>query len=422
MSSDIAGDASTARCSDSLSVSVGNTSSSGPSSTPPVTVSFVTSEREFAAIFVRGVSAPRASGSGGDGATGHGRGEDAFLLCYEHPGDGVTADSILQFQKSVTTAAQQYGARLRLYIWDCTSCSFGDARTQLGKSRGHPLLLIIFEGIIADTFRDMPLAEMSAEEVPRVCRRLASFQSSAKPARIVASGACGTPVSSIATATPLANSSGDASSQQEGVEQHLLVDVAKMVAMGRRLMAERKPFYAEKFFAKALLTLDAVAADVDRLVASREDYDGSVALCLAWAGLAQLVQGKQAVENAYLERLGRQVTLQPFRDKPLSEAHRAMTTWRLMQNAPRPWNEMRDSEAKLRAALSSNPHDTIDRSLLVITLFLKGDLERAMTEALKLHVSGDAFGRAALKHLSCFLGEGHELVHRLRNPAWTGPL
>ncbi|CAG9574004.1 conserved hypothetical protein [Leishmania major strain Friedlin] len=253
----------------------------------------------------------------------------------------------------------------------------------------------------------MPLTEMSATEVPRVCSRLASFQSSAKPARVF----------TIATATTTAESSGAASSPQEEAEQHLSVDVAKMVGMGKRLMAERQPFYAEKFFVKALRTLDAVAADVDRLVASREDYDHSVALCLAWAGLAQLVQGKQTVENAYLERLDREAALQPFRDAPLNDANRALTTWRLMQGAPRPWSETRDSEAKLQAALSSNAHDTVARSLFVITLFLKGDLERAMTEALKLHVYGDGFGCVALKHMSRFLGKDHVLVERLGMPS-----
>ncbi|KAG5501735.1 hypothetical protein JIQ42_05587 [Leishmania sp. Namibia] len=412
MRSDIAGDSSREHRTDSLSVSGVSTASSGPASTPPVTVRFVTSEQEFAAVFGHGGGTPSASSNSGD----------AFLLCYEYPSDSVTADGILQFQKSVTTAAQQYGARLSLYIWDCTSSSFAATRAQLGKSRGHPLLLIVFKGTIADTLRDMPLAEMSATEVPQVCRRLASFQSSENPARVVASGARRTPASSIAAATSMAESRGDESSREEGVEQQLLVDVAKMVGMGKRLMAERKPLYAEKFFSKALLILDAVADDVDRLVASREEYDGSVALCLGWAGLAQLVQGKQIVENAYLERLGRQATFQPFRDEPLSDANRAMTTWRMMQGAPRPWSETRDSEAKLRAVLSSNVQDTVSRCLLVITLFLKGDLERAMTEALKLHISGDAFGRAALKHMSCFLGKEHVLVQRLGMPALAGPV
>ncbi|CAJ1008575.1 hypothetical protein Q4I28_003888 [Leishmania naiffi] len=264
----------------------------------------------------------------------------------------------------------------------------------------------------------MSLGEMSMSEVPRVCSRLASFQSSAKPARVVVTSARCTPASTVAAAASTAVSSGEVSLQQE-TEQCLSVDVAKMVEMGKKLMSEHQCFYAEKFFAKALRTLDAVAADVNRIAASREDYNGSVALCLAWAGLALMVQGEQTVENVYLARLGRQATLQPYCDEPLSDANRAMTTWRLMQGAPRPWSETRDSEAKLRATLLSNAQDTSARSLLVITLFLKGDLERAMTEALKLHVSGDAFGRVALKHLSRFLGKDHILVQRLGSPDLT---
>ncbi|CAJ1988840.1 hypothetical protein conserved [Leishmania donovani] len=408
MNSNVAGDSSGDGRSESLSRGGASTTSSA-SSAPPVTVTFVTNGQEFAAAFECEGSTFSVSGSGSNITTGHSRGGDAFVLCYEHPGDGVTAEHLLQFKNSVTAAAQQYGARLRLFVWDCTSPSFAAARVQLGKRHGHPLLLVVVKGAVADTLRDMPLTEMSATEVPRVCSRLASFQSSAKPAR----------VSTIVTATSTAESSGAASPPQEEAEQHLSVDVAKMVGMGKRLMAERQPFYAEKFFVKALRTLDAVAADVDRLVASREDYDHSVALCLAWAGLAQLVQGKQTVENAYLERLEREAALQPFRDAPLNDANRALTTWRLMQGAPRPWSETRDSEAKLQAALSSNAHDTVARSLFVITLFLKGDLERAMTEALKLHVYGDAFGCVALKHMSRFLGKDHVLVERLGMPALT---
>ncbi|GET88607.1 hypothetical protein, conserved [Leishmania tarentolae] len=410
MNANIAGDSSGGSAS---------TEGSASSVVPPVTVSFVTNEQEFAAVFkCESSSIFSGSRNGGSISTDHSRDSDSFLLCYEHPGDGVTAESLLQFKNSVTAAAQQYGARLRLFIWDCTSPSFAAARTQLDKRHGHPLLLIVFKGAIADTLRDMPLTEMSATEVPRVCSRLASFQSSAKPARVVATGMRSTPVSTIATATSTAEGS-DAGSLPQEAEQHLSVDVAKMVGMGKRLMAERQPFYAEKFFVKALRTLDAVSADMDPLLASREDYHHSVAMCLAWAGLAQLVQGKQTVENAYLERLDREAALQPFRDAPLNDASRALTTWRLMQDAPRPWSETRDSEAKLRAALSSEAHDNANRSLLVITLFLKGDVECAITEALKLHVCGDVFGRVALKHISRFLGRDHVLVKRLGIPELT---
>ncbi|KAG5505012.1 hypothetical protein JKF63_04459 [Porcisia hertigi] len=402
MSSQVAGDSSDSRRSDILSGSTGSTVNSVASSAPPVTVSFVTSAEEFAAVFGREGSLPSATnhheaGGGDIIAPSHSRAGDALLLCYEHPGDGVTAEGLVEFQKSVTSAAQEYGTRLRLFIWDCTHPSFASARFQLEKTRGHPLLLIVYKGSIADTLRDIPLTEMSATEVPRVCSRLASLQSSAKPARVV--------------------STSEASSEQAEAERHLSVDVAKMVGMGKKLMAERQPFYAEKFFVKALQTLDAVATDVGRLVESQDDYDQSVALCLAWAGLAQLVQGKHIAENPYLERLGQQASLQRFCDEPLSDASRAMTTWRLMQGAPRPWSETLDSEARLRAALSASPLDFVSRSLLVITLFLKGDLERAMTEALKLHVSGDAFGRAALKHMSRFLGREHVLVRGLGMPA-----
>ncbi|KAK7198741.1 hypothetical protein NESM_000838700 [Novymonas esmeraldas] len=353
---------------------------------PPVVVRVVSSAEDFASVFVP------------HGAPGGAAEEDALLLCYEHPGDGVTADALLDFQQAVTAAALQHGAGLRLFVWDCTSPSFAAARAQLDKSRGHPLLLIITRGAIADTVRGVPLVDVIATDVPRVCSRLASFQSSAKPARVVVSDAVGGAAAGAAT------------------ERRLSVDVAKVVGMGKGLMAQRQPLYAEKFFVKALSTLDAVAADVDLLVASREDYDGSVAMCLAWAGLARLVQGTGVVENAYLERLDGRPELQCFCEEPLSDASRAMTTWHLMRGAPRTWSEAQDSETKLRAALSAAPDDTTSRSLLVVTLFLRGDLERAMTEALKLHVSGNAFGRLALTHMSAFLGPEHVLVRQLGIP------
>lgn len=336
---------------------------------------------------------------------------DAFLLCYEQPADQVSADGLLRFQRSVEEAARVHRTRLRLFLWNCGSGAFAAAKAQLEKQPGHPLLLIVFRGAIADTIRGKSLAEMTATEVPQLCRRLSSFQTSVKPARVVD----GPPTSSSHAAAPA--SSGDTGTAEAVATQHLSLDVAKMVGMGKKLMAERKPFYAEKFFAKALQSLDAVAADVDRLVTAREDYDGSVALCLAWAGLAQLVQGKHTVDNQYLRRLCETEKLRAFREEPRSDACRAVATLALMQAAPRTWNEVTCSEAKLRAALKASPHDAASRSLLVVTLFLSGDLERAMTEALKLHLCGEAYGRVALKQMCAFLGHDHALVRQLGIPA-----
>lgn len=382
----------------------GAAGSSSPA-VPPLKVTVVTSEHEFAAIFVHESASPNApSKSRRPEGTGTKHSSDAFLLCYEHPGDGVTADGLSTFQKSVTAAAQQHGTALQLFLWDCSGPAFAPARAQLDKTQGHPLLLIIYRGAIADTVRGMPLADMASTEVPRVCSRLASYQRSAKPARVVVSA-------------PSRDTPGTIESTVAEAEPHLAVDVAKVVGMGKKLMAERKPFYAEKFFVKALHTLDALAAEVDRLVTSREDYDGSVAMCLAWAGLAQLVQAKATVDNPCLTRLTTQPTLQRYAVEPLSDANRAVTTWRLMLAAPRTWCEAEASEATLRAALTADPQDTAARSLLVTTLFLQDDLERAMTEALKLHVAGNSYGRVALTHMSAFLGHDHVLVQRLGMPA-----
>lgn len=364
---------------------------------PPIALptTFVSSVEEFQAVFTNHHS------TAGDGS-------DAFLLCYEQPADQITSDGLRQFEQRVEAAAQEHHTRLRLYLWDCTSSAFAAAKAQLGKQPGHPLLLIVYQGAIADTVRDTSLTDMTATEVAKLCSRLASFQHSAKPARVVKA-----PLSSAGTS---ATQPGQQPSPPQG-EEHLSVDVAKMVGMGKKLMAERKPFYAEKFFAKALQSLDALAADVDRLLSAREDYDGSVALCLAWAGMAQLVQAKHTVDNPYLTRLCQADALRRFREEPLSETCRAVVTWKLMEAAPRAWEEATCSEKTLRAALQAEPQDAATRSMLVVTLFLSGDVERALTEALKLHVCGAPFGRLALKQMSVFLGSDHALVKQLGIPA-----
>lgn len=377
--------------------------SNGATAAPAVPVTVVSSVSEFESIF-------RSSSNQSSSAAA----SDAFLLCYEQPADGITSDGLMNFQEGVEAAAKQHDTRLRLYLWDCSSASFSSAKAQLEKQPGHPLLLIVFRGAIADTIRGVTLEHLTTKDVPQLCSRLSSFQSSAKPARVVRKSE-NTMADSLQDSTHSNGAPSPTQQQQlpQQQEQHLSVDVAKMVGMGQRLMAERKPFYAEKFFAKALLTLDAVANDVDHLIAAREDYDGSVALCLAWAGLAQLVQGKQPVENAYLRRLGESEQLRVYREEPLSDACRAVVTWELMQSAPRTWSEADCSAAKLRETLQTSPHDAAARSMLVVTLFLSGDVERALTEALKLHVCGDAFGRVALRQISAFLGSDHALVKQL---------
>ncbi|KPI84041.1 hypothetical protein ABL78_6906 [Leptomonas seymouri] len=377
--------------------STGSSGCSNGFSNAVVPVSVVSSVSEFQAVFR---SCPNTSQACDR--------SDAFLLCYEQPADKVSSDGLFSFQKSVEEAARLHGTRLRLFLWDCSSPAFASAKSQLEKQPGYPLLLVVFRGSIADTIRGVPLGEMAATEVPRLCSRLASFQSSTKPARV----ADGPPHTAA-----VGNDEVHGSGQPHPAPQHLFVDVAKMVGMGKKLMAERRPFYAEKFFVKALQTLDSVADDVDRLVAARVDYDGSVALCLAWAGLAQLVQGKHTIENPYLSRLKSSENLRVFREEPLSDASRAVVTWELVQAAPWTWSEAECSEKKLRGVLQVNPQDTAARSLLVVTLFLSGDLERAMTEALKLHVCGESYGRVALQQMSLFLGNDHALVRQLGTPA-----
>ncbi|EPY38902.1 hypothetical protein AGDE_05027 [Angomonas deanei] len=187
-----------------------------------------------------------------------------------------------------------------------------------------------------------------------------------------------------------------------------------MVGMGKKLMAEGQSMYAEKFFAKAITTLDTVKQEMDGLVSEgeKEDYVGSVAMCLSWAAIAQLVQGGSPRECPYLKRLAEPQFI-PFTTEPMSEASRAVTIQQLMLAAPKTWTGETCSRTKLSALLEKNPQDHDSRSMLVITLFLSGDLERCLTEALKLQVLGVDFGRVAVKKVSAFLGEDHTLVQQL---------
>lgn len=352
-----------------------------------VAVNIVSSPEEFRSIFAATHSTSAA-----------------LLLCYEHPLDHITSSELQDFVESVQHAVSKSKSKLDLFLWDCTPVDFAAAKLQLDKAPGSPLLVIVYGGAIVDTVRAVSLAEMARTDISRICTRLASFQASAKPAHIAAAGP--------------STSADPQSERSTSPDSRLVVDVAKMVGMGKKLMAERQPFYAEKFFLKALQALDTLLPEVQRLVVQQEDYDGSVALCLAWAGLAQLVQGKEVAVNTYLRRLTKEDRFQPFRDEPLSEVCRALTTWALMQAAPAPWDEKTCSNQHLRAALNADPHNDVLRSLLVITLFLSGDLERTLTEALKLKLTEKPFGQDAVKQLRKFLGDNHpliEAVHPLLN-------
>ncbi|EPY22952.1 hypothetical protein STCU_04526 [Strigomonas culicis] len=313
---------------------------------------------------------------------------DGLLLCYETPTDAVNAVDLSAFESSVRQIATRENAKLHLYFWNCTSAQFGSAKRQLEKKAGELLVLIVYKGEVADALRARRLDDLLAEDLPRVCKRLASFQQTRGAAAVVATAAA---------------------------PRMLQVDVAKLVGMGKKLMTEGQPLYAEKFFQKAVDALDALRPQVEltNTAAEAADYEGSVATCLAWVGLAQLVQGGSAQHNASLARLAAAPQWEPYRREPLGDVSRVLTAQVLLAAAPRPWSSDTCSEAKLSAALQQEPGDHAARSLLVVTLFLRGDLERALTEAVKLNALHVPYGLVALRKLSAFLGESHVLVQRL---------
>jgi hypothetical protein len=95
------------------------------------------------------------------------------------------------------------------------------------------------------------------------------------------------------------------------------------------------------------------------------------------------------------------------------DVQRALSARTLFRYAPAVWSPETCSVKTLSALLTATPTDHKSRSLLVITLFLSNDVERCLTEALKLQVLGHDFGAIALSAVTAFLGADHELVQRL---------
>ncbi|CCW61983.1 unnamed protein product [Phytomonas sp. EM1] len=394
-----------------------------------VPTKFVSSVEEFRRIFyadrdIAGVCSPDYSTSEPQLSPPS---SDSFLLCYENGDAGVSTDGITAFQRQVESSAEQRSTRVRLFIWDSTSDAFAEAKKQLQKRRGFPLLAIVFRGAISDTFLDIPLGALTANEIPRVCAKLALYQRGNAPAHIRGEAPLQGRDEDELGSSPNPNST---------VAWTLSVDVVRMMEMGKDLLRKDRAAYAEKIFLKSLKTLEALEGEVCRgegeerrgasntTVSTAEessfprDYTRSVAHCLAWAAIAQLVQGKEVLHNTFLERLtGGEKNIDgaffPFTEEPLSDECRACVLWRLMLAAPSPWVAAECSERKLQGWLSANPTDCVRRAHLAITFFLRGEMERALTEAVKLRSLGDAFGRVALKEISHFLGSDHELVARL---------
>ncbi|RNE99593.1 hypothetical protein TraAM80_08099 [Trypanosoma rangeli] len=327
---------------------------------------FVSSVEEFRALF--------ASDS-----------DDRLLLCYEPYHDGVAATDLMALEDAVRSAVTQHATKVRLHFWDCGSNAFVEAKEQLGKEQGTPLLAVLYRQTLADTLRE-PVSAM-IRNMNRVCERLAAYQRGGKIAVLSSSLP---PTASPHTATN---------------DLCMSVDVSRLVGMGKRLMAEGKAEYAEKFFHRALATLDAVRSHCDGDV----NVDGSTALCLAWVVLAQIVQGRNA--DAHMRRL--EAEYAGFCEDAGSDAARVRATYRLVTAAPLTWRGDTCSQKKLRDVLDRDPQSHNHRCALVVTLFLAGDIERSLTEAVKLTVLHVPFGTTAISAIGEFIGRDHALMQTI---------
>ena len=295
----------------------------------------------------------------------------AVLVC------STKTEPLPQPTRSAVERASSSGG-VRAAVWYCHD--FSDARRTLGiDGENHTVtMFVIFNKSIVDRLvgdRDIQ------EGVERVCQRIHARSSAARSGIV------------------------------QLVNEGLHIDVAKMLHQGQELMRKSLHEYAEKFFLKALEVLDAAVGSDDQ-TALGEEYNGSIAQCLAWVMLSQMVQGRGLSDQSpYFRRL-RSDPLRQFAETYRSDPARALATRALMVSAPTTWRPELHSVSKLSSALRENPRNDVDRCMMLVTLFLSGDLERCLTEAMKLHLLGNDFGRVAMSAVTTFLGADDELIIR----------
>jgi hypothetical protein len=285
---------------------------------------------------------------------------------------------------------------ISLYVWVASGNDLADARATLGIAT-LPTLFAVRSGEFLDKLHGPQLQDSNA--VQAFCK---SIRNMADGKRLVSTDSDGRGEGTAAPPTKLR------------------VDIARMIVMGKDLMAKSSPVYAEKFFLKALGVLDAAALEMTGGAEDEEhdDVQASIALSLAWLVMAQLVQGRSnANSNECLARL-RSDRYARWTSVALSDEMRSVATGVLFAYAPLQWTGESCSATKLAAKLSAEPTDDSARSMLVLTHFLSGDVERCLTEALKLHVRGVEFGAIALTEVCRFLGPENPLV---RKCGWKVP-
>ena len=223
---------------------------------------------------------------------------------------------------------------------------------------------------------------------------------------------------------------------------NMTVDVSKMITMGKDMLAKREPVYAEKFFTKALNVLDVAASEGGVRVAEVDDnLEGSIALTLSWLVIAQLLQSRPVVVDAPTpvtanncpagDRLERDFAkwITPASQCSLAVAMREMfryfpcafdtkATVNSLMETVKSFQEKVIERSMARAqqqtgmegsppSIQSNMSTVLTeeeqnvllgtRCQLIIVFLISLDIERAVTEALKVNATGHEFGSIAIK-------------------------
>eukprot|EP00164_Ancoracysta_twista_P014502 GFYU01023643.1.p1 GENE.GFYU01023643.1~~GFYU01023643.1.p1 ORF type:complete len:244 (+),score=27.62 GFYU01023643.1:42-734(+) len=228
----------------------------------------------------------------------------------------------------------------------------------------------------------------------------------------------------------------------------MTVDVDKMVKMGRDMISKREPLYAEKFFLKALGVLD-VAASEGGAKEMDENMEGSIAMTLAWVVIAQMLQSRPVATSTLpapkttannceaCDRLEKdfekwitpasQCSLavalrEMFRYIPCAfdpkatpatlmekiKAFQLLVVERSMAKAQQKNGNEEAPATQSGTVLTDEERKALleTRCQLVIIFLLSLDVERAVTEAVKINASGNEFGSIAIKAIKrTYLGD-----------------
>lgn len=331
-----------------------------------------------------------------------------------------------------------------LLEWDCTPKSEAtEGEAQLSTIRSSmgitvlPCLLALDNGELCDKLQGA--ADMSEEGAAKLANFISKFKEycvARKERPVVKKGV----VSMPKTTTTTQSAAG-----HQPLTTNMTVDVDKMVKMGRDMVAKRELVYAEKFFLKALGVLDVAASEkVDQI---DENMEGSIAMTLAWVVIAQMLMSRPVTHSAQpapkstannceaCDRLERDfekwitpasqcslaVALRElFRYLPCSFDPKA-TTATIMEKikafqllvVERSMAKAQEGGGKGEGATSGTVlTDDEQKALLearcqlVIIHLISLDVERAVTEAVKISASGHEFGDIAIKTIKrTYLGD-----------------